>query len=107
MEEMGDEWRSEEEEDGDRRHKQNLQSYGLAFDAEYFFRSAFKDFGQVLGHGRRDSVADQDNDHGREGHDETVAAVIGRTKDAADGRLDDIAGDVEDNLGKGEPDKRL
>lgn len=107
VEEVGEKRCSEKKEDRDGRHEQDLQSYGLALDAEYFFGGAFEDFSQVLGHGGRDSVADQDDDHGREGHDETVAAIIGRTENAADGRLDDVAGDIEDNFGNGEPDKRL
>ena len=107
VEEVGEKRCSEKKEDRDGRHEQDLQSYGLALDAEYFFGGAFEDFSQVLGHGGRDSVADQDDDHGREGHDETVAAIIGRTENAADGRLDDVAGDIEDNFGNGEPDKCL
>ena len=74
----------------------------MAFDPENLFRSAFKDLAYVFGHCRRDAVANEHNDHCGERHHEAVAAVVFRPKDAAQGRVDNVPGGVEDDFRNGE-----
>ncbi len=101
----GDGWCEQEEDDRDTADDDDLESGGLAFDSRDILRVLLEDFAQVFGHGGRDAVADKDDDHSGERHDEPVAAIISRTQYAASDRVDDIGGDIEDDFGGGEPEK--
>ena len=84
MKNTGKKWRGEEKKNSHRRHEENLKTYGLAFDAENFFRGAFENFSQIFRHGSGNPVANQDDYHGSEGYNEAIASVIGWAEDTTD-----------------------
>ena len=107
MEDPSDKRRSKEKNRGNRKHEDGLKPERLVFDPENFPRCGFKYFTQVLGHGRRDAVSNEDDNHGSEGDHQTIATIGLGTQDATEGRLDDIPAEVVDNFSEREPHEGL
>lgn len=101
-----DKRRTEEEEQRHATDEKKLQFFRLVFDDGHFPLFLFENFGQVLAHGRRNAVANENNNHRGERYDHCVATVIGRPKDAPHPAVNDVAGQVVEHFADKQEKKR-